>query len=230
MIFKKIIIALLFIICAFNVKAEKKLVDTAKPDSAFYLKNPNYQRQIALFDTYKMKQADIVMLGNSITHGANWNQLLGRENVIEQGIPSDVVEGFYNRMEYVFRMKPKVCFIMGGINDIYAWIPNMRIMKFYKKIIEELKERNIKPIIQSTLYAGKDWPNSEDRNKQVTKLNARLKKYARENDIIFIDLNPLMSEGGYLKEDLSFDNLHLNGKGYGIWAKEIEKVLRKLGM
>jgi len=35
------------------------------------------------------------MLGNSITHGAAWNELLGRSNVVERGISSDVLRGYW---------------------------------------------------------------------------------------------------------------------------------------
>ncbi|MDP3442175.1 MAG: hypothetical protein Q8T08_04875, partial [Ignavibacteria bacterium] len=47
------------------------------PDSLRYRANKNYQLQNEMYDAYKTKQADIVMLGNSLTHGANWNELLG---------------------------------------------------------------------------------------------------------------------------------------------------------
>lgn len=199
-------------------------------DTARYLKNPNYLHEIELYKSYKMKQADVVMMGNSITHGANWNQLLDRDNVIEQGIPSDITEGYLNRMEYVYNMRPKVVFIMGGINDIYNWIPVEEILRNYKMILSGLRVRGITPIIQSTLYAGKTWPSSADRNKVVDKLNDQLRGYAIKNNIEFIDLNKSMSSGNYLKPQLTHDGLHLNARGFRIWASEVDKVLAKKGL
>ncbi len=200
---------------------------TAVQDSLLYLKNTNYSHELGLYEVYKTKQADIVMLGNSITHGANWNELLGRERVVERGIPSDILDGFYARLNGIIKLKPKLCFIMGGINDIYNWTPVETIFEKYVKILTELKKNNIKPIIQSTLFAGVKWKSYADRNREVVKLNKMLQDYAKKNLIDFVDLNKKMSTKNVLNNDITIDGLHLNGKGFGIWALELEKVLRK---
>ena len=212
------------------------------PDTALYKKNINYQRQINLYKINKIKQADIVMLGNSLTHGANWNELLGRKNVVERGIVSDVVEGFYHRMSYIYKLKPKIVFVLGGLNDIFSWTPVEKIYKYYVKIINGLKSRKIIPVIQSTLYAGKKWGKAwieqnhpelnvakynSGRNDEVDKLNKMLENFAKVNKIEFIDLNSLMSRGHYLKPELTYDGVHLNAAGYKIWAKEVDKILKK---
>ncbi|NOX18306.1 MAG: GDSL family lipase [Chlorobi bacterium] len=236
-------IASLFLFMAvssFTVPSANRRV--APPDTLLYKKNVNYQHEIDLYKINKIKQADIVMLGNSLTHGANWNELLGRKSVIERGIVSDVVEGFYHRMSYVYKLNPKIVFVLGGLNDIFSWVPVEEIYKYYVKIINGLKSRRIIPVIQSTLYAGKSWGKAwikknhpelnvakynAGRNDEVDKLNRMLKNFARVNKIDFIDLNPLMSRGHYLKPELTYDGVHLKAAGYKIWAKEVDKVLRK---
>lgn len=226
--FYRVIIVSLFL--SLSVSLFGMEIKSADADTAQYLKNPNYHQQIAMYDMYKTKQANIVMLGNSLTHGANWNQLLGRENVVEMGIPSDLVEGMLNRLEYVYNLKPKVVFILGGINDIYSWIPLETIMVNYIQILKNLEIRGIKPVVQSVVYAGEKWPNSADRNQQVEKFNRMLKQYARKNNIKYIDLNKSMSENKFLKDELTIDALHFNAKGFKVWAREIEKVLQKEGL
>lgn len=207
--------------------------------------NPNYKLQLDLYDVYKLNQADIVMLGNSLTHGANWNELLGRTNVIERGIVSDVVAGYAARLRYVTKLKPKIVFILGGLNDIYSWVPVETIYQDYMRIIEELKRNKITPVIQSTLYAGKDWGKewleqnrpdldvakyNSERNSQVDRLNELLSNFAKVNQIEFIDINSKLSRGGYLKPEVTYDGAHLNANGYKIWAEEVDKILRKNGM
>ena len=108
-----------------------------------YLYNPNYELEIGKYKNYKMKQADIVMLGNSLTHGINWNELLGRESISEQGIPGDITDGVLNRLEYVYKVNPQICFIMVGVNDVFSWIPTETVFLNYKKIVENLKAKNI---------------------------------------------------------------------------------------
>lgn len=185
------------------------------------------------------------MLGNSLTHGVDWNQLLGRNDVIEMGIVSDIVSGFYARINYVTKLKPKVCFVLGGLNDLYQWVPVEDIFNDYVKVIETLERSGITPVIQSTLYAGKNWgeawlaENNPDvsapevnaeRNTQVDRLNQKLKDYASKNNLIFVDLNSLMKRGRYLRNELTYDGVHLNAAGYKIWGREVKEVLRKLGI
>jgi lysophospholipase L1-like esterase len=204
--------------------------ETLAGDTLAYKKNPNYAQEIGLYDIYKTKQADIVMLGNSITHGVKWNELLGRERVIERGIPSDNLDGYINRLSYIYRLKPKVCFIMGGINDIYNWIPIDIIYQNYIRIIKELKAHNIKVVIQSTLYVAQSYTSSADRNIQVEKLNMMLLDYAKKNGIDFIDLNSKLSKNKYLNNDVTIDGLHLAPKGFKIWGREVELLLAKMGL
>ncbi len=199
-------------------------------DTALYRKNPLYEREIEMYNVYKTKNADVVMLGNSLVHGANWNELLGRDKVVERGISSDVIEGFINRLDYIINLKPKVCFVMGGINDIYNWIPVEQIFSDYVFLIKRLKANGINAVIQSTLYVAKRYPSSEDRNKQVTLLNEMLEKYCKINSIDFIDLNKNMSSNGYLIDSYTYDGVHLKAKGYKIWAHEVDKELIKLGL
>ena len=195
-----------------------------------YLNNPNYELEISKYKHYKLKQADIVMLGNSITHGTNWNELLGRWSISEQGIPSDITEGILNRMKYVYKVNPKICFVMVGVNDVFSWIPTETVFLNYKKIVENLKSKNIIPVIQSVLYAEKNYQSAENRNKEITKLNKLLADYAKKNKIEYINLNRKMSRSNFLKSNLTYDGIHLNGNGFKYWGREVDKVLRKYSL
>ncbi len=207
-----------------------------KNDTAKYKSNPNYDLQIALFDIYKTKQADIVMLGNSITAGVNWSELLGRQNVVTRAIPGDILQGFYARLNFILKLKPKIVFIMGGLNDIYNWTPVEEIYFNYLKIITALQSKGIIPVIQSTTYAAKDYAKdwggtpeiNSGRNKEVDKLNKLLSDYARKNNIDYIDINSKLSTSDkFLRPELTWDGIHLKAEAYKIWALEIEKVLAK---
>lgn len=207
-----------------------------KNDSLRYKANPNYELQTAMFDIYKTKQADIVMLGNSLTAGTNWGELLGRTNVVSRAIPGDILQGFYARLNYVFRLKPKIVFILGGLNDIYNWTPVEDIYFNYIKIIAALQSKGIIPVIQSTTYAArdyaKDWGGTPEvnagRNREVDKLNKLLSEYAKKNNIDYIDINSKLSTGDkFLRPEFTWDGIHLNAEGYKIWANEVEKILSK---
>lgn len=194
-----------------------------------YEKNPNYKSFLELFKVYKIKKADIVFLGNSITQGGNWRELLNRENIANRGIPGDILEGFLARIDDVIKLRPKICVIMGGINDVYSWIPVDQIYKNYIKVIKRLEKKSIQPVLVSTLLAGKEYPNSDTRNPEVIKLNKKIKQYADKHNYEYLDLNKFLSSDDYLKKNVTADGVHLNWRGYKIWAEQMDKILKKYG-
>jgi lysophospholipase L1-like esterase len=226
------IIILLFVASTYNAQPIKKAVR----DSLRYKSNIVYSQQLALYDLYKLRQADIVMLGNSLTHGAAWNELLGRTNVVERGIPGDGLDGYMDRMNYVYKLNPKIVFIMGGLNDIYNWVPVEELFSIYVRIVENLKAKNIIPVIQSTTYAAKEYgkdfglkPESNfGRNREIDKLNKLLSDYAKKNNIDYVDLvSQISTKDGYLRPELAIDGIHFKPEAFRIWAREVEKVLLK---
>ena len=197
------------------------------PYDSLYLKNKVYQQQIAFYESYKTISADVVMLGNSITFGVNWNELLGRTAIINRGIGSDNTVGMLHRLKYVYNLHPKLCFIMTGVNDIYADAPVDVIYKNYVAIIDTIRSKKIVPIIQSTLFVNPKWKRAEEKNPLIAQLNLLLKEYTRKNDILFIDLNVLLSENGILKEEYTTDGVHLTATAYSKWRELLEPILRK---
>jgi lysophospholipase L1-like esterase len=117
---------------------------------------------------------------------------------------------------------------MAGINDIYADIPLDSIIANYEKIIDILIEKKVIPIIQSTLYVSKKWKKAEEKNLIVEKLNNYLKNIASQKRVKYVDLNAKLSENGFLKDDMTYDGLHLTAKAYKIWIEEIKKILASM--
>jgi lysophospholipase L1-like esterase len=232
------IAAAFFCLCLFSVQVFPQNSKAVLPpkDTLRYRNNPTYFLQQAMFDLYKTRQADIVMFGNSLTHGAAWNELLERSNVVERGIPSDGLYGYEARMGSIYKLNPKIVFIMGGLNDIYNWTPVEDVFAVYIRILSGLKSKNIITVIQSTTYTakayGKDYGGTPERNfsrnREVDKLNMLLSDYAKRNNIDYIDTNTLTAgKDGFLRPELAYDGIHFKAEGFRIWAREVEKVLAK---
>lgn len=234
----KLIVPVIFILCTTTLFAQNS-GNGNSADTLIYKKNPNYDLQIGMFNLYKTKQADIVMLGNSLTAGTNWAELLGRSNVVARAIPGDILQGFIARMDFVYKLKPKIVFIMGGINDIFSWIPVDVVYTNYLRIIAALQSKGITPVIQLTTYAtkdyAKDWGGTPEsnygRNREIDRLNKLLSSYAERNKIDVINLLPLIAKkDGYLNPDLTWDGIHFKPEAYKIWANEVENILRKYNL
>lgn len=54
-----------------------------------------YYQRVSLFEMLPVSPGDIVFLGNSITDGCEWNELLGRTDVRNRGISGDTSMGVY---------------------------------------------------------------------------------------------------------------------------------------
>ena len=197
---------------------------------SLYRKSTVYKNLTTLFSMSKTKSADIVFLGNSITFGGNWSELLGRERVVNRGIGGDNTVGMLNRMHFVYQLKPKICFLMAGINDLYADAPVETIFRNYTMIVDTLRLHKIIPIIQSTLHVNPKWKRTEEKNPEVKRLNQMLQEYAAQHSILFIDLNAVLSTNGVLRDEFTGDGVHLTPNAYGVWRDVLEPVIQKHGL
>ncbi|MDR1912260.1 MAG: GDSL-type esterase/lipase family protein [Helicobacteraceae bacterium] len=199
----------------------------AKRLSAIYKNNSRYEARNSLFRIYKSDGVKAVMLGDSITEGVEWNELLSRGDIANRGIWADITEGFLNRLDEVYRLKPKLCFIMGGINDLARGVPTDTVAANIEKIIDELQKRKIEAIVQSTLYVAQELQGSAAINKNVDELNDKLKAIAAKKGALFINLNEKLAKNGSLDMKYTYDGLHLNGAGYERWRDLIAPIVEK---
>lgn len=181
----------------------------------YYLHKKSQFEMLEQNDKYKT-----VMIGDSITDGGLWNELLNNDLIQNRGIAGDTTDGVLDRLDSVNK-NLKQAFIMIGINDFFQEKSVDYVFSNYLKIIENLQQKGIKVYIQSTLFVGESKPAKY--NQKVEALNEKLKSYAKENSLIFIDLNTILASNKTLKNEYSSDELHLNGKAYKLWMQEIKK-------
>lgn len=191
-----------------------------------------YARRATLFDLLPVYHSDIIMLGNSLTDGAEWNELLGNKHVKNRGIVGDIVQGYVERMEPILKGQPKKIFILGGVNDISHDVDGDSIARAMEKLIVMIKTRSprTKIYLQSMIPFNNDvrmWKKLEDREHVVVDGNAALQQVARRQGVTWIDLYPLFADAeGKLKRELTNDGLHLMGQGYIMWRDAIKQYAK----
>jgi lysophospholipase L1-like esterase len=200
------------------------------PYDSLYVKSSLYKNRTAMFASSETTSAQIVFFGNSITSAGDWNTLLDRDSISNQGIGGDNTLGMLHRLQYVYRLRPKLCFIMAGINDLYEDVPVKKIFENYRQIIDTLRAKNITLIIQSTLYVNPQWKRAEAKNIEVKKLNLFLQQYCSANNITFIELNAKLSTNGMLSDQYTTDGVHLTPTAYAEWTKVIVPILLRYGL
>jgi lysophospholipase L1-like esterase len=201
-------------------KSEKTQARTALYDLQMAaLVRPYYKHKVDFFRVNSLPKYDVVFVGDSISDSAEWEDFFPGYRIANRGINGDISFGVLNRIDSIIRTKAKTSFIMIGVNDIGRGIPYSTIYKNYVEIIEALEFGGMEVVVQSVLLTD----NVIRSNHIIERLNSDLKEYCIKESIDFVDLNKDLSEEGFLRRDLSFDGLHLNGKGYRLWADAIRK-------
>ncbi|CAG5070105.1 hypothetical protein DYBT9623_02845 [Dyadobacter sp. CECT 9623] len=184
---------------------------------AFIYRDKIFQRFVSM-----KGNPQIVMYGNSITAQGNWVELLGRMDVLNNGLPGLCTYHFVQLIQtHVVDLKPKICFLEGGINDITVGVSQEKIQANFTLLLATLQKNGIIPVVTLTMFEQND-PVSKS---EVESLNRFLVEYCVKNNITYIDINPQICDSTGLKAEFAVDKTHLNAKAYEIWAKEIKKVL-----
>lgn len=183
--------------------------------------DPYYKHRKSQFEQLMNNEKyETMMLGDSITDEGQWDELLNNSKVQNRGISGDTTDGVIDRLNSVSKGIKQV-FIMIGVNDIMRGKEAHEVYANYLKIIQTFKDKNIKVHIQSTLYIGET--RMANFNPKIEELNKKLEKYASENQITFINLNPIFAPQKVLKKEFTSDDLHLNGTAYKLWTEQIKK-------
>ena len=162
-----------------------------------------------------------VMLGDSLTDGAEWQELLPKASIANRGINGDTSYGTLRRLDSVVAMHPEKAFVMLGNSDILAHRTLADIEADYLGVLEALSAQGIQPVIQSTLYVGSGIVDAVDINAATDQLNDWLKALASKRNWLFVDLNRLLENDHAMNAQWTHDGIHLNGQGYQVWRTAI---------
>lgn len=180
----------------------------------------------------------VVFMGNSITEG--WvNQhpdFFKKHGYIGRGISGQTSFQFLLRFrEDVIKLQPKVVVLNYGTNDIAENTGAYNEELTYGNIIsmvEMARFHKIKVILASCLPARNfGWrPNITDGMQKIRSLNARVKAYAKANNIPYVDYFTalLAKDGNGMDSKYTPETVHPNLAGYAVMEKLIVPVVEKL--
>jgi lysophospholipase L1-like esterase len=181
-----------------------------------------YEYRRNLFALSKVQSAAIVMLGDSLIEGAPWRELTGCPDLVNRGIGGDTTQRVLDRLDEVAKLKPRAVFLMIGVNDITRGVAPAITLHNLRAILDRLEAWKIRTFAGYVLPVTASYPKKHF-NDQITALNGKIAGVLAEHPATAaIDLRPLLRGGdGYLREELSFDGLHLSPKGYALWRDAI---------
>ncbi|MEQ7801150.1 GDSL-type esterase/lipase family protein [Pedobacter sp. ASV1-7] len=212
-----------FLVSFFHGFAQEVVVDSSYA-------NGHYLQRLDFFKKMPDQKNEIVFLGNSITEGGKWQELIPKKNVVNRGISGDVTFGVIARMDEVLASKPERIFILIGINDMKRGTPPRVILNNYKRIIAKIKEASptTKVYVQSILPINKRMlPVSYEKlsNANILEFNLKLKGFCEAQGLNYVNLHEVFAGAdGELKKELSIDGLHLRSAAYILWAGYLKKL------
>ncbi len=189
----------------------------------------NFALKVDLFRSYPNSTKDIIFLGNSITAGVDWVELLGNPVVRNRGISGDITFGVLERLHEVTEGAPAKVFILIGINDISRNIPDSVIIGNYEKMIRRIKRESPKTKIyfQTLMPVNNNFTqfkNHYNKDEHILFVNESLKALAAKEKITLIDLYPhFLDSEKKMDKKYTIDGLHLNAEGYKVWAEVLKK-------
>ena len=179
-----------------------------------------YYQRASLFDALPVDSTDIVMLGNSITDGCEWNELFRMPNVINRGISGDIVDGVRERLDPIVAGHPAKIFLMIGVNDVSHNLTADSIAGAIVSLADEIIARTpgTRLYVESCLPINNKfgvYKRLAGKEEVVREINARLAAELKKRPVTFIDSYSRFADSeGNLRAELTNDGLHLMGPGY----------------
>lgn len=186
-----------------------------------------YYQRASLFDALGVDSTKIVFLGNSLTNGCEWHELLGMPNVVNRGISSDIVEGIEERLNCVTDGHPAKIFLLVGVNDVSHDLTADSIATAINNLVDHI--RTATPSTRLYVQSLLPFNNSFGRYKRLTgkeqvvrDINSILRKSVPAKGATFVDLYPSFADkDGNLRREFTNDGLHLLAPGYIAWRDAI---------
>lgn len=221
---KYALLSLLFsFFCAFSFAQAEEMDTVYRPRT--------YSLKVEQFRSYPDSTTDIVFLGNSLTEYTDWNELLQVPTAKNRGISGDTSFGILERLDEVTEGKPAKIFLLVGINDISRNVPAELILRNYKKMIDQIKEKSPETelYIQTLLPVNNSftrYKNHYNKDHIIKAVNEGIKNIAATEQVNLIDLHPhFLDDEEKLDKKYTEEGLHLNAKGYKKWAEILRPYL-----
>ena len=176
----------------------------------------------------------VVFMGNSITDG--WDnahpEFFTDNNFACRGIGGQVSSQMLCRFRAdVIDLRPKAVVILAGTNDIAGNngpIESEHIAENIVSMAELALAAGIRPILCSVLPAAQyPWrPEVESVPEKIRALNDRLRQYAAERGLTWVDYYSAMDAGdGSLRSEYTRDGVHPTPEGYTVMEAVIRPAL-----
>jgi hypothetical protein len=152
-------IAMLLLAAPSLAAAQSKSTNQTLFDTVSFLPD-HYSTKVGQFGREPASNGAVIWLGDSITEGGSWGQLIGDGTTLNRGIGGDITFGVLHRLDEVLRHRPSKLFILIGINDIAKDIPELVIADNCREMIRRVQQASpaTRIYLQSVLPLDPSYP------------------------------------------------------------------------
>ena len=170
--------------------------------------------------SYKEKFASSVVMGDSITEGFSFFDVLNASSVVSKiGVHLNELD---EQVQQVKELDPQVIFLAYGMNDVISTAGDTdQFLEEYETLVDQLREE----VPNAHIYVNSIFPVTDSAVKkepelaQISEYNTALKGMCDEMQVGFID-NTELVEDQYYEED----GVHFKAEFYPIWAERMAEV------
>jgi lysophospholipase L1-like esterase len=191
-----------------------------------------YNQRLSLFQLLPNTKGEIIFLGNSITDGGEWVELLNHRKAKNRGISGDVTEGVLFRLDEVTSSTPAKVFLLIGINDLARGVGQETVFENICKIVRTIRASSpkTKVFVQSILPVNNEFETFRghtSKTNEVLWINQQLRQWCKQEKVTYVDLfSSFVTPGtSRLNPNYTNDGLHLTGAGYLKWVEIVKPLL-----
>lgn len=193
----------------------------------------NWHNLSSTFAVLPRRPGSIVFLGDSLTRGVEWAELLDEPLARNRGISGDRADWLLRRIEEAVGDRPAMLFLMIGVNDLLTGREVSEILNDYEAILIEVRRsspetrvfaQSVLPVNNPLLY--RNFTHTVD-SAEVRALNQGIRALAEARGVTYIDLYPIFSRDDELPLEYTHDGIHLNGAAYMAWKAALAPYLRR---
>ena len=155
-----------------------------------------------------------VMLGDSITAGGDWDELVEGQALVNEGYAGYTTAELLPVAADVAADRPDTVFVLTGTNDVRDGLPPAATVDGLAAIVDVFAETSpgTRIVIQTVL------PRAETAS-EIVATNEAILVFAAERGLELLDLHPEFDDGsGGLRDAETTDGWHLSDVGYERWA------------
>ncbi|QNK40792.1 GDSL-type esterase/lipase family protein [Caproicibacter fermentans] len=176
-------------------------------------------------DDIKAQFENSVFLGDSITEGFAFNEILPSENIMA-GAGATAGYVYEEYMDDLVDKKPDNVFILLGSDDMLMPVddPKALFEIDLTKLIDQIKEKvpDIKIYLQSIMPVTQEAIKQYPRYKEIDEYNQLLKEMAGKLSVTYVDIAAIVNENPDLFAE---DGVHFKKEFYQLWLKKLSESI-----